>query len=123
MTGIWSDLAARFGSRAILALLRIFSVWIGGHLFHVVVALVCGLMVWELVNMLAPRNRPLSLSLAGLAGGATLVAIYLPPGFALPLLLVPAILGFGATWQWAGHLYDLQRSGPAGRIWHDVGAG
>ncbi|WP_295311683.1 phosphatidate cytidylyltransferase [Roseobacter sp.] len=91
----WSDLAIRMGSGAAMVVLGLLGVWVGGHLFHVMVALICGLMVWELVRMVHPDAPPVALQLGGLAGAATLLAIYLPLGFALPVLLAPALVGFG----------------------------
>jgi phosphatidate cytidylyltransferase len=59
------------------------------------VAVICGLMIWELVRMLAPASPGIAMPLGLLAGAVTLIAVYLPPGFALPLLLAPALVGFG----------------------------
>jgi phosphatidate cytidylyltransferase len=67
---------------------------LGGHVFHVLVALICGLMVWELVGMLRPGVRHLQLQLGVVTGLAVFLSIYLPVGFALPVLLAPALIGF-----------------------------
>ncbi len=95
----WSDLAARLGSAAVMVLIALIGVWVGGHLWHFIVAVICGVMVWELVRMLAPRNAPLALQLGGVSGLALFAASYLPAGFALPLLLAPAMVGFGQLTQ------------------------
>ena len=71
------------------------GVWAGGHVFHVMVAVICGLMAWELVRMLHPSEPSVAIQLGGLSGAAMLLAIYLPLGFALPVLLAPALVGFG----------------------------
>ena len=91
----WSDLNARMGSAAAMIAVGALGIWLGGHVFHLLVALICGLMVWELVGMLRPGVRDLQLQLGALTGGALFIAIYLPAGFALPLLLAPALIGFG----------------------------
>lgn len=91
----WSDLAVRLGSGAVMVLFGLLGIWSGGHVFHAIVALVCGLMVWELVRMLAPEKAALAAQLGILSGVATGAAIYLPAGFALPILLAPALVGFG----------------------------
>lgn len=91
----WSDLAARAGSAAAMLVVGVWSMWVGGHVFHIVVALICGLMIWELVRMIDPGKGALALQLGGISGFALLLAIYLPTGFALPLLLAPALVGFG----------------------------
>lgn len=91
----WSDLNARMGAGAAMVVIGLIGIWIGGHVFHALVALVCGIMVWELVGMLRPGVKHVQLQLGGLTGAALFVAIYLPVGFALPLLLAPALIGFG----------------------------
>lgn len=94
----WSDLAARMGSGAGLVVFGLWGVWAGGHVFHAMVAAICGLMVWELAVMLrASRDKCLQLGL--LTGCAAFVAIYLPSGFALPILLAAALVGFGQLRQ------------------------
>ncbi len=91
----WSDLATRMASGAAMVLIGMWGVWAGGDIFHVMVAVICGLMVWELVTMLHTATRAIPIQLGALAGAATLLAIYLPVGFALPILLAPALVGFG----------------------------
>jgi phosphatidate cytidylyltransferase len=91
----WSDLAVRLSSGAVMVLVGLWGVWAGGHVFHVLVALICGLMVWELTRMLRPEDAGSAVQLGLLAGAATGLAIYLPVGFALPILLAPALVGFG----------------------------
>ncbi|RBI85099.1 phosphatidate cytidylyltransferase [Rhodosalinus halophilus] len=90
----WDDLSVRMATGAGLVAAGAAGIWAGGHVFHALVALICGLMVWELVGMLMPGWRG-RIGLGALAGGAVMAAIYLPAGLALPLLLAPAILGFG----------------------------
>ena len=91
----WSDLAVRMGSGAIMVAIGLVGIWLGGHVFHLLVALICGLMVWELVGILRPGARDTQLQMGALTGLALFAAIYLPVGFALPLLLAPALVGFG----------------------------
>ena len=91
----WSDLTARLGSAAAMVLVGSVGIWFGGLGFHVLVALICGLMVWELVGILRPGVGNVQSLLGGLTGAAVLLSVYLPVGFALPLLLGPALVGFG----------------------------
>lgn len=91
----WSDLNARMGSGAAMVVVGALGIWLGGHVFHVLVAAICGLMIWELVGMLRPGVRDAQLQLGALTAGALFLAIYLPVGFALPLLFAPALVGFG----------------------------
>ncbi|MEP3677081.1 phosphatidate cytidylyltransferase [Sulfitobacter sp.] len=92
----WSDLATRLGSAVAMVLVGAIGIWMGGFVFHLMVALICGIMAWELVNMVhgAPGSNT-ALMLGAVTGGALFATYYLPPGFALPLLLAPALLGFG----------------------------
>ena len=91
--GKWSDLAARTVSALIMVLLGVGAIWFGGDVFYVLVAVVIGLMVWELVRILAPLNASLAVQLGAASGFALLLAAYLPTGFVLPLLLAPAFVG------------------------------
>jgi phosphatidate cytidylyltransferase len=91
----WGDLAIRLSSALAMIVVGIWGVWMGSHVFHVLVALICGLMIWELVRMIAPRNAPLALQLGTVSGVALMVAIYVPSGFSFPLLLAPVFVGFG----------------------------
>ena len=93
MSERWSDLAVRLGSGALMVAVGIWAIWMGGDGFHVVVALVCGLMIWELTRMLAPEAPGLAIQLGGVAGLAVLLAVYLPLVFAAPLLIAPAFVG------------------------------
>lgn len=99
-TDRWSDLSMRMISGAAMVLVGLLGIWLGGHVFHLLVALICGMMVWELVSMLQPGARGRPLQLGALAGVAVLLSVYLPAGFALPILLAPAMVGFG---QLSGH--------------------
>lgn len=93
MSERWSDLAVRLGSGALMVVGGFWAIWMGGDVFHVVVALVCGLMVWELTRMLAPDTPGLAVQTGGVCALATLLAIYLPVVYAVPLLVAPAFVG------------------------------
>lgn len=95
----WSDLAARLGSGVAMVIIGAWGIYMGGDVFHVLVALICGLMVWELVRMLDPEAGGLAIQLGCVSGLAILLAVYLPTGFALPLLLAPAMAGFSQLEQ------------------------
>ncbi len=99
MTERWSDLAARMASGLVMVLVGIWGIWVGGDVFHVLIALICGLMVWELVRIISPDHPSLAVQLGAVSGVATLLAVYLPTGFALPLLLAPCMVGLGQLKQ------------------------
>ncbi|MEP2891046.1 phosphatidate cytidylyltransferase [Tateyamaria sp.] len=90
----WADLAARLGSALVMVAVGVWAIWMGGHVFHIVVGLICGLMVWELVRMLVSEDSRLAIQLGGVAALAVLLAIYLPLLFVAPLLIAPAIVGY-----------------------------
>lgn len=95
--GTWDDLKTRLISGGAMVAIGLLGVWMGGVVFHLMVAAVCGIMAWELVTMLAspaPEPEPHALTLAAAVGGAVLLGGYLPAGLALPLVLAPAMLGF-----------------------------
>ena len=89
----WHDLAVRMGSGAVMLVVGLGAVAAGGDVFHAFVAILCGAMVWELVRMLAADAPRLALQLGVLAAVASMIAIYLPAPIALPILLVPALVG------------------------------
>lgn len=92
----WTDLLPRVASGAVMAVLAIAAIWAGGYVFVCFVALICGVILWELVRMLAPGQRRRAITL-GLLGTLCSVAAVLGPAFlALPILLIPAGLG----WIW-----------------------
>jgi phosphatidate cytidylyltransferase len=89
----WNDLTVRVTSGLGMVALGLVSVWAGGLWFHALIAVICGLMVWELVHLL-DTGRTRSRTVLGMAtAAAAMVAIELPLGFALPLLFLPSMLG------------------------------
>ncbi len=91
----WSDLTARMASGTAMVVVGLLGIWMGGVVFHLMVAIICGLMAWELVGMLRPNAMGLQVQLGAVTGAAVLLSIYLPIGFALPILLAPPLVGFG----------------------------
>ena len=90
----WDDLAIRLGSATALGLVALLSMWIGGHVFHVFIAAICGVLLWETAIMLAPAARRREAVSLGVIGTASLLLVYVfPPGLALPLLFLPAFAG------------------------------
>lgn len=91
--GQWDDLVARLGTAAVMAAVGLLAMWAGGIWFHVLVAVASGVMVWELGRMLG--GGPSIRFVAAAAFLAAMIAGELPPAYALPILLAPAIVGYG----------------------------
>lgn len=89
--GQWADLSQRMISGGAAAAFGLIVMWIGGISFHILVALICGIMIWELARMLGAGDRAI---LFGVGAGLVLfAALELPAGFSLPLLFVPSLMG------------------------------
>lgn len=91
--GQWSDLTPRLISAAVVAGIGLWVMWIGGLAFNVLVAVVSGTIIWELLRMIGVGR--LAVPIAAVSAFALLLAAILPGGYALPLLLAPAMLGVG----------------------------
>ena len=89
----WADLNARMISGAAMVVVGFLGIWLGGHVFHLLVALICGLMVWELVGMLRPGVRHEQLQYGVLAGFALVLAVHLSLWLAVVVLLALTIYG------------------------------
>ncbi len=88
----FSDLALRMGSSAVMAIIGLSAVWVGGIWFVALLAVICAALVWEVVRMLG--GNPRAALLLGLGAGACFViARAVPVGLGLPFLLLPAIAG------------------------------
>ncbi len=88
----FSDLWVRMASGAVIAVVGLVCVWLGGAAFLALCCILTGVLVWELVGMLGggPR-RALMLGIG--AGVAFLAARLLPLGVGLPFILLPSIAG------------------------------
>lgn len=95
----WDDLLPRVLSAIGMLALGAFAIFQGGLVFTLLLAAVCGLMVWELVRMLQPGTPAAAVQLGALAGAAVLMAVYLPPMFSVPVLVAPAIVGLSFVKQ------------------------
>ena len=59
---------------------------LGGIWLAMLLSLLCGLMIWETINLLAPDQRDRTVWFAGLVGGAFFIATWLPIFLALILM-------------------------------------
>ncbi|WP_425090355.1 phosphatidate cytidylyltransferase [Tropicimonas sp. S265A] len=94
-SGSFEDLATRLGSGLAMLVVGLGGVWLGGYPFLALIAVIVALMVWELARMCAPEDAQGALMLAAIAGGAVAASCVIPIGFALPLLLMPGMIGLG----------------------------
>ncbi|SNR39909.1 phosphatidate cytidylyltransferase [Puniceibacterium sediminis] len=94
-TSRWDDLLPRLISAVIMVAVGLLAIWQGGLVFHALVVLVSGVMVWELVCMLDSKRSKSSLVLGVVAGSALMLAIEVPVSFALPLIMLPSMVGLG----------------------------
>ncbi len=89
--GHWGDLSRRLVTGSIAAVLGFWIMWLGGHPFHALLALVAGLMVWETARMAGATGISVACGLVG--GVALLLLLTYPAVYMLPLLLAPAVTG------------------------------
>ncbi len=90
--GHWGDLSRRLVTGGITAILGFWIMWLGGHPFHALVALVAGLMVWEIARMVGGTEIAVA---SGIVGGlALLLLVTYQTVYTLPLVLAPAVVGF-----------------------------
>lgn len=99
-SGKWDDLIARLGSAVVMVAVAALGLWLGGVAFKLLIAAICGAMVWELVRMI---NGGVTTGMGKLLGllctSVLIVSAYLPPGLALPLLIAPAFVGLSQLRQ------------------------
>ncbi|KEJ88363.1 phosphatidate cytidylyltransferase [Sulfitobacter donghicola] len=95
----WSDLATRVGSGLAMVFVGALCIWMGGLTFHLLVAVICGLMVWELVGMLRPNVASQQLLLGLLTGVVLLSSAYIPASIGMLVLAVPVLVGLGLVPQ------------------------
>ncbi len=89
--GQWGDLGQRLVSGGIAACLGLGLMWWGGLAFHILVAVVAGIMVWEVTRMIGAGRHAIPY---GILGGLTLLLLSgLPLTYTLPLLFAPGLLG------------------------------
>jgi len=89
----WADLATRIATASVLGVVGIAALWLGGLWFVAFVALVALAMIWELVQMLAPKAGEQALVLGLLAAMTVGGLVFI--GWVATGLLVLAVLGFG----------------------------
>lgn len=126
----WDDLRARTISAVLMVAVGAAAIWLGGVWFLALVAVVTGLMIWELLRMLMPEARGLAQALGALAAVAVILSTRLP-GLAVPVVLaLPVLAGavlvarervvfmlYAPVIMLTGHALLLLRSGADGLLW------
>ncbi len=91
--GKWDDLVQRLASGGLAAGIGLWAMWMGGHPFHILVAVISGIMIWELVRMIGAGSKAVPLGILG--GVAFLVLVTFPIEYVLPLVFLPTLVGVG----------------------------
>jgi phosphatidate cytidylyltransferase len=128
----FADLRQRVISAVVMAAIGVVAIWLGGWVFLILLAIVGGVMIWELARMLAPELHTSKILLLGLIGGAAIFRVgYNTHAISLLALLLAPILGlvlikqgrglfgaygFGILLAVAG-LFWLRTGGPSGLDW------
>lgn len=107
----WDDLKPRVMSALVMAAVGAFSVWSGGLWFIALIAISSGLMMWELVRMIAPVQTqvptqshtptralvpvqtPIPIQMGVISALAVTLSALLPVFYLAPLLLAPVLIG------------------------------
>lgn len=89
----WDDLMPRVVSGAVLAVVGVVAMALGGIWFALLVAVASGIMIWELARMMAPSQSLAAIGLGLVAALAVLSVLWLGAWSLIPLLL-PALLGW-----------------------------
>ena len=123
----WEDLKMRTVSSLLMLVVGAGEIWLGGPWFQGLIVIVCGLMMWELVRMVARDVPGLAIGL-GVAGAVCLLGALMAGLVAL--LAVPVVLGaiavrrhrimyllYAAVVMAGAYGLILLRDAPDGLIW------
>jgi len=89
----WADLRPRILSAVVMLAIGFFAIWAGGMVFNVVIAAVCGGILWELSGMLWQGQSIRSLKFGLLGAVSLIVASITPIWLAICVLALPTIVG------------------------------
>ncbi|MGY9011454.1 MAG: hypothetical protein ACKVLN_04495 [Rhodobacterales bacterium] len=84
----WDDLMPRMMSALAMVVVGGSGLALGGVWLAMLLSLVCGVMIWEAINLLAPAQRERAIGFAGVVGGAFFIATWLPVFSAVILMTV-----------------------------------
>lgn len=89
----WSDLKVRVASAIVMVIVGMAATLIGGEVFYAFIAILCGLMTWELWRMLSPAQNGHARIFGVLAGLTSFLAAHLDLWLGALIVLAPAVLG------------------------------
>ena len=89
----FDDLAVRLSSAAVMAVVGLGAIWLGGIWFLALICLVVGLMVWEAARLTAPDDTSGAQVLGAMAAVAVLIASQVPYSFTLAVLFIAGLYG------------------------------
>ena len=90
MSAAFADLRLRVISGAMMVLVGGLALWAGGRALDVLVLVICGLAMWELAGLTAPKAKATALILAVLVPICLTLAVLLPLAVWTLALLVPS---------------------------------
>ncbi len=91
----WDDLKPRLLSAIVMAIVGAFAVWAGGYWFIALIAISSGLMIWELVRMVAKTQSSEAIQLGIISGFAVGLSAVMPAFYTAPILIAPLAVGYG----------------------------
>lgn len=114
-SGKWGDLVPRLASGVAMIVIGLVAIWWGGAVFAELSVIVTGLMVWELIAMLAPARpgKAVGLGLVAAVSLGFVFVIHEPFGL-IYLLIVPivaAIVTPGRRWVAAAYALAIMMTG------------
>ncbi|CUH68597.1 Phosphatidate cytidylyltransferase [Thalassovita gelatinovora] len=93
----WNDLIPRVLSALVMVVVGVAAIWAGGTIFIALIAVLAGLMIWELMRMLEPENGASRIWMALLTTAAIAAVSFLPPPARLPVVLAPVLVGLSSV--------------------------
>ena len=89
----WGDLVPRVLSAIVMLAVGGTAIWAGGLWFAGLAVVCSALMMWELARMTRGEGFDASILLAALTLAVLVLAVWTPASWALPLLLLPSLIG------------------------------
>lgn len=95
--GKWDDLGPRLATAVAMVAVGSAAIWAGGLWFAALAVLACGVMTWELANMIRPGHENAARQEGALAALALAISIFIPISVMLIVLFLLLIVLIGRT--------------------------